>query len=326
MSKFLSRDELYRILQRELPEDLYADGAPNQYLTTAENDSVAQVIASSYSTMEQVSLNNNILTTDVKIVDWEIMLFGETSTESLTLDERRDRVIAKLLTRNELSYWQVMLTCDAIIGRYGYVEVRQRNTKDNSYSILIKGTNSDLVWGPLWTAGDPAPAGVTVTDDLRNNQSDLYAVREEVYTYDVVVFSNYVNINILASKLDSLLTYLEPARSAHTVTVIPTDEGFNPDIEATRYNSGNGALFRHDANLESGMRRWFWYFGFEDDPTALSFSDYYDPGTNVVWVPPVFCFEDDLDGPGFGDYDNTPAGGFWASILQLGGGWYFSIV
>lgn len=275
MSKFLSRAEVYRILQRELPEGVYPDGAPEQYVSTADNDSVAQVVASSYSTMESVADNLLLISADAeKMGAWETTVLGESATEALDLEERRRLVIAKLRSSDDISLWQIVNTVASSLADTDYFEIRQRNVEDDWFGRDIKGALADEVWGSTWIADDPAPSGVTVTDLLRQDQSALYAVRTHVYTYDVVIFSTADYTNLVTS-LDRLLTDIEPARSAHTVNLIPTVDDFIDGTQATRFNytGMNGYVLRKDETADFGLRLASWYFGFEDDPSALEFAE-----------------------------------------------------
>jgi hypothetical protein len=278
MAKFLSQAEIYRILQRELPEGLYPDGAAAAYVSTAENDSVAACVSSFYTSM-QGAYNNLIVTTadEDKMSDWETTVLGKIPADVLTLEERRYRILARLRSTGDISLWQIVQTVAAYIGPDRYFEIRQRNVPDDVISSQIKGANADLVWAPGWVSGDPAPAGVTVTDDLRNTESSLLAVRTHTYTYDVIVFSDDT-FTAVQAQLDDLLVETEPARSAHVFTVVPSTDGCVAEDEATRfnYNGINGYLLKLDSTATEGLRRQTYYFGFVDDDSARGFGNAID--------------------------------------------------
>lgn len=328
MSKFLTQEEVYRILQRELPEGIYPDGAPSQYLSTSENDSVAKCIGSVYTTMSSIADNLNLLTaTEERMGAWETTVFGETLTTGLSLEDRRRLVIAKLRSSDDISVWQLTQTIAGVVKGDAYFEVRQRNTQNDTYGAQIKGANADEVWGPTWTSGDPAPSGVTVTDDVRNTEATLLTIRTHVYTYDVVIWNYWLDISLLTAQLDGLLTRLEPARSAHTFTQIASEEGFFYDMPATRenYTGVDGWVLHQDTSSDSGLSRYAWYFGFDTDPSAIGFADIYDPGEERTTFAPPLNFDGDFDGKGFGDSSDTTLGGYFANSYLVGGSWYFLI-
>ena len=275
MAKFLTQAEIYRVLQRELPEGVYPDGAPAAFVSTAESDSVAAVVGNFYTSMDSAYKNLNLISADeCKMSDWEITIFGTLPTEVLGLEGRRDRALARLRSTEDTSLWQVVQTIAASIGTARYFEIRQRNTRDDLISGQIKGENSDLVWAPGWVSGDPAPPGVTVTNDLRNTQASLLAVRTHAYTYDIVVFSD-TSFTAVQAQLDTLLTATEPARSDHTFYVVGSTEGMTPELDATRYNytGYDGFILGLDNTTTDGLRRYTYYFGFLDDPSASGFGD-----------------------------------------------------
>lgn len=109
MPKFLSVTEIYRLLQRELPEDVYADGAPDLYNTAADMCAAASGFHTAYGNLERIYENYFPQYADEKIGDWEVMVFGQLSEGSLTLQERRDRVIAKLRERNRINLWSILV-------------------------------------------------------------------------------------------------------------------------------------------------------------------------------------------------------------------------
>ena len=85
MAKFLSRDEVYRLLQRELPEGVYPDGAPSSYYSTADIDSVASVASTGYANLQRIYDNYWPQSADEFLSTWEITVFAKNLSASLTL-------------------------------------------------------------------------------------------------------------------------------------------------------------------------------------------------------------------------------------------------
>lgn len=108
MPKFLTRHELYRLFQRELPEDVYLDGPPTAGFSTASVDAKAKVLERVYANLQRMYDNFFPAYADEKQEDWEIAVFGEPLDASLTLAERRSRVIAKLQKQPTITLWEIL--------------------------------------------------------------------------------------------------------------------------------------------------------------------------------------------------------------------------
>lgn len=108
MPKFLTRDELYRLIQRELPEGVYPDGPASGYYATADSDATAQILASIYASLERVYANFFPQDALEKLDAWEIKVFGRIVYGALTPAERREKIIQQLRERLDLSKWTVI--------------------------------------------------------------------------------------------------------------------------------------------------------------------------------------------------------------------------
>jgi hypothetical protein len=281
MAIFLNRAQIYRILQRELPEDIYPDGAPSQYISTAENDSIAGALETVYNNMEAAYVDMFPMTS-LNIEAWEAKVFNEVYVGALSLDDRRNRVLAFLRNQPDISYWTIITTVASFLPYGASVKIANRGRNSPTIVGQIMGENSDLVWNRDWTAGDPAPAGVTVTDDIRNNYSSMLNVRETAYTYDVTLYGTAITTD-LRDAIDAALTLIEPARSAHTITVLASDLLPSP-IEATMFNAEDYENIFKDPASSSGyyiIKKT--YFGFDGDDFAFGFTDVYDYSQGGIW-------------------------------------------
>jgi hypothetical protein len=286
MAIFLNREQIYRILQRELPEGIYPDGSPDQYVSTAENDSIAGTISGCYATMQEIYTDLFPQTAN-SLEKWEAKIFGETSVGNLSITDRRNYLLSGLRSQANISYWTIITTIASILPLGCAVEVRNYSLHFQYKVTGIKGNNADLVWNDTWQAGDPAPEGVTVTDDIRNNYSSMVAVRAAAYRYDVVLYGTNITSE-LVSLVESTLNNIEPARSTHTLKTIllnltPTT------IVATESNVENFESIYRDENSISGYfipslaGSSAYYFGFDGDTFALGFGDYYDITVGGLW-------------------------------------------
>lgn len=281
MPTYLTQEQIYRLIQREMPEDLYADGAESDYVTTADLSSVAKCLASTYTTMQTISLNHFPQTADEKIADWEVTCFEKIHTGAITLAERQAKILSFLRAENNVSYWTILTSIIALVPAGIVVEVRPRTYVGDPVTADLKGVNSDLVWAPGWVSGDPAPAGVTVTDDIRNNYSDLLAVRTQAYRYNVIVWGGSISTE-LQTIIDDTLTQIEPARCAHDLSFYA---GALPagTIEVDVYNAEYSKAAYADPTSNTGYRAPLgYYFGFDGDTFAGGFGDaFYGSGVTA---------------------------------------------
>jgi hypothetical protein len=273
MPSFLTKAQISRILQRELPEFLYPDGAESDYVSTAEVGSIAQCLSSVYSTMESIYNNHFPLTTNEKIGDWETTVFGKTQSGDLTLEERKGQVLAFLRAENNISFFTVLKAIIALVPEGIVVEIRPRTFVGDPITADLKGDLADEVWGPDWQSGDPAPSDVTVTDAIRNDYASLLIVRTQAYRYACIIWGGSISAELQAVIEKTLLT-IEPARCKHdlifAIPELPTGtieiDEFNAEVYKSAYadptsNTGYRAT-------EGGV-----YFGFDGDAYALGFGD-----------------------------------------------------
>lgn len=158
MPKFLTRQEIYRVLQRELPEGVFPDGAPSGFYSTADMDSVSDVVATGYGTLERVYDNYFPQTADEFIGDWLDKLFVGISFDPLTtLQEKRDRVIAKIRKQPTIRLWEVLILAASYVPPGTYVQIIEYNCADN---------------GGFWELG-VSELGVTTTLGFNNSFHQL---------------------------------------------------------------------------------------------------------------------------------------------------------
>ena len=99
MPKFLTREEIYKIIQQEQPDSVYPYGAPEQYYVTANNDAEAKTIEGVYNTLQRIYINYFPITAEENLPEWEEMVFGKKLDSSLSEEERRGRVLVKIRSR-----------------------------------------------------------------------------------------------------------------------------------------------------------------------------------------------------------------------------------
>lgn len=219
MPKFLTREEVYRILQRELPEGVYPDGAPSAYFSTADMDSVAALAASGYDNLETIYDNYFAQLADEKSEDWEIKVFGQVLPATQSLADRRSRVLAKVRSQLGITKADMVAVVQSVIGLDKDVVVVNWSDRDGDGTWRIGlsqlGVTTILGGASTWRAyGDTAACDDGSTFGL--TPDEMLAVREQAYTYEVRIYS-YTMTADEAAEVEELLTHYEPARSAHVV-------------------------------------------------------------------------------------------------------------
>lgn len=231
MPKFLNRQELYRLLQRELPEDVYPDGPATAFYSTADMDSVADVAATAYGNMERIYENQWPQSADEKIDDWVFKVFGYKFDESVTLEEKRSRIIAKIRHQPTIRLWEVLTIVVSYLPEGYYAQVAEFQCGAASGWILgesLLGLSTYLGMGrPFntlnvdssdwceviadgWRLGF-SKLGVDTTLSEFSNQ-ELFNVQAEAFGYMIRIFDTAVTGDSLARMIQDVKA-AEPARS-----------------------------------------------------------------------------------------------------------------
>jgi len=221
--KFLTEFEFYRMLQRELPEDVYPDGAPSAYFSTADMDAVAAVAASGYANLARIYDNMFPQYAEENISDWELLVFGYYLDSSLSLSQRRDKIVGKIRERRGITIPDMIAITKSVIGLDKEIEIWERGCDSGGWMIgvsqlgintILNGANLVNATGPDLCHKSPSDYGLT---------ADEWALaQEEAYTYDVRVY-NYTLTALELEQLDAALSKGEPARSQHVITSGLTD-------------------------------------------------------------------------------------------------------
>lgn len=222
MPKFLTRDELYRVIQRELPEDVYADGPPSGFYTTADSDSVAKTLATVYANLLRIYENYFPQLADERISDWEITVFDQLSDATVDLQTRIDRVVAKLRARPGIKPQDMIDIVQGYLGASTEVEVWDAchgmgwilDVSQLDIDTYLNGFSGAEAYGPFICEETGADHGMT--------EEEWEAYKEDAYTFEVRIYNRTLTTEE-REMLDVLLTKGEPARSTHIITDGLTD-------------------------------------------------------------------------------------------------------
>lgn len=217
MPKFLNNDELYRILQRELPQGVYADGAPSAFFTTADMYAVADCAATGYGTLERIYFNYFPQFADERQPDWEIKAFGHQLDVSLTLQERRDRVIARLRRRRGNKKSDYIDIVKEIIGEDKLVELARWGAADGGWILDESELDiSTIFFGGPVLATSGANACELGAAGLGLSPQDYADAQEDAYTYSILIYG-YTLTESEYREVDLALKEGEYARSQHVI-------------------------------------------------------------------------------------------------------------
>lgn len=218
MAHFLSTADAYRLLERELPAEVYADGEPGSSFSTADHAAVAETIGSLYACLAETRRRYFPQTAGDGLRDWEIRYFGQPLPGDLTPDQRLAQVLAKIRSRPGISLWDVMTQ---VIGGFPegvFLQFYEIRAGGEGWvlgrSKLGVGTRLFAV-NPLTLTGSQADQLLTGPGTPTDDQ--LTAMRIQSYRYRVRIF-DYVLTAAQRQALDVLLTRVEPANSDHSIS------------------------------------------------------------------------------------------------------------
>ncbi len=232
MPTFLTQSQVYDIINRELPEGLFAySPAPATFYVTSELHSYAKTISDTYDTMQHIYQNMFVTTSNEKIEAFEITYFGQRSAGALSTEERRARILAKIRSQAFVSLWDILTFVCSYVPAGTYVQILESNNPYGvgswilGYSELglntilgdagpqqLTGEDADLVWTGDWQQGDPIPTGVSCDPDIV--QATVTGIRNTAYSYEIRIFDYEITGDLLTNfEID--LAQIEPARSEH---------------------------------------------------------------------------------------------------------------
>lgn len=224
--KFISRAEAYRILQRESPEGLYPDNGESGSYSAADYSAFSSLIGDASANLSRIFDNYFPQYTDESVSDWEIKVFGYNLDASLTLAERRTRIIEKIRSLKTTTIASLSSTIASTIGASYDFEIVEWGcvtagwTLDYSQldiSTILNGFNRLDYVGPDLCSYTASDFGLS--------EEDYLLMREEAYTYEVRIYGATLSLLELKA-LDKALLEAEPARSQHIIVdgVDPNDK------------------------------------------------------------------------------------------------------
>lgn len=224
MAMFLDASKLYRAFQRELPEGVYADGPPTAFFTTASAYAKAVQLETVYANLQRIYDNQFPQSADERIYDWEKYAFGRFLEGSLTLQERRDLIVARFRLRPGITKQDMLDVVYSIIGNdkevriitWGCGEDGGWELGESQLGVTTYLNGSRLVDVTSGIYPDAEICDLTAAD-LGMSQDDFDQMQETAYTYEVMIYG-YTLTADERTLIDSELTKREPARATHIIT------------------------------------------------------------------------------------------------------------
>lgn len=217
MPLFLTQNQIYRIIQRELPESVYPDGPASAFYSTADSDATAKVFADAYVNDEDIYDNYFPNYATDRQSDFELLYLGQPLDASLPIQDRRDRVIAKIRSQRRTTPADIIATVYTIIDSSIPVQIAEWGCGCDGWvldvseldisTILNEFNNLNLV-GPDLCTKDASDFGLT--------EQEFLDYRKEAYFYEVRIYG-YTLTEDESLALEQALLAAEPARSQHQV-------------------------------------------------------------------------------------------------------------
>lgn len=218
MPLFLDQQQLYRLIQRELPDGAYPDGTPDAFYSTADSWATAGRFAELYANLSSEVYDNYFPQyATSRLADFETLYLGKPLGSGLTIAERRARVVAKVRSQRRTTPADIKATVYSVVDTSVPVEIWEiccGNTGwvlDESrldFTTILNEFNGLEHVGPDLCRLGPADYGMTA-----QQFADLQAM---AYEYQVRIYGYTLTENERIA-LDDALNQAEPARSKHVI-------------------------------------------------------------------------------------------------------------
>lgn len=263
MAIFLTQAQIYEMLQRELPEGVYPAGSATAFYSNADMDSVANVAASGYMSMQRIYENYWPQTSVEKIDDWVFKMFGFYFDASVDLLQKQTRVIEKVRKVGSIDLFTILTIVAKYVPVGTFCQVQFACGQDASWSLGVSllGINTYLAFVNIpifsqnvqnwcsfvsslhWRLGQDGLGFNTYLSEFP--YIDLATFQSNSFRYDIRIFDYTIPPGDLAN-LEAELQTGEPARSAHDFfqNVSLAGSGLNTVVSDVNQFSGVDCITR----------------------------------------------------------------------------------
>jgi hypothetical protein len=238
MPYFPIQDDVYRVLERELPPNTYIDGPPTAGYSTADMYATALTIANVYAALQVIYLNEFPQSADEYIDEWEVKEFGSVINASLSLADRQAALLRKIRSMPSITLWQVLTIVVSFLPAGVYAQIVPLGCgQDGSGWILgVSRLSSQTIlgWANGLTLNNPnsldlctlisgsavgwrlgsSPLNVGTILTGLNSWQTISTLQKKAYTYEIRIFGYTLTGAALQGMLLAV-TAAEPARSTH---------------------------------------------------------------------------------------------------------------
>lgn len=224
MPIFLSAQDVYRVIQRELPPvDVYPDGPATAFFSTADSMATAMVIRDYYGVQKNTYQNNYPISAVDRLPDFENLYLGYVQDSTLTTDQRRARLLSKIRTLRRTTADDMLAVVYTILDPSVQVEIAPwgcgcqgwvLDVSQLDITTILNEFNGLEKTGPNLCQLDAADYGLSPAAFAR--------LQAQAYTYSVLIYGYTLSATERA-ELDSALSSAEPADSQHIIL-----DGLNP--------------------------------------------------------------------------------------------------
>jgi len=222
MPKFLTRQEAYNLIEREMPEEVLAFSArPVDFYTTSDDDAFAQIVSSAYTNLSRIYDNYFPQTALEKLEDHEIANFGEVDDSGATVEQRRDRILSKIRSRKGITVQDIKDIVYTIIGSDKNVQIIEKGCDSGAWILGKSKLSNNTYLGITSISGISIPYDFDACADgaaasLGLTEEELANLQIQAYSYEVRIIG-YTATALELYKMDKELTRFEPARSDHKI-------------------------------------------------------------------------------------------------------------
>ena len=217
MPIFLTQQQVYRAIQRELPQGVYPDGPPSAFFSTADSWATAKVISDAYSNQSRIYDNYFPNYTVESIGDWESLILGQAGDSSMTIQQRRDRVIARIRSQRRTTPDDMLATVYTVLDSSVLVEIAEACCGGTGWVLDESQLDISTILNEFNGLERVGPDLCTLTAaDYGLTDQEFADLQAQAYQYEVRIYG-YVLTPAQRSVLDAALSAAEPARSRHII-------------------------------------------------------------------------------------------------------------
>lgn len=219
MTLFPTAAQLYRLIQRELPRDVYPDaGDPAKYLSTAESWSEATVWANTYAAAQTMRDNYFPQTADINAIALhEMARFGYITT-GLSLSDRQTRLLNVIRAEPSMSLPDLATLVQSFLPAGTIVQLVNWGNQYGGWLLGESELGNETFLGGYGASFYPIGTDLWAQDGsgVGLSPTQWSELKQAAYTYEVRIYNYTPDAPTLAA-IDNALTKAEPSMATHSI-------------------------------------------------------------------------------------------------------------